>query len=108
MKGCKYMKRIEKLKVWQRDNYKCYYCGRRVRDYFPEITGNRIPGDAATVDHIIPRSKGGDDIDTNTVISCRRCNTILGNFNGTLKEKKKYVQDILNGNFNRKKYKWAM
>ncbi|MEQ6359448.1 HNH endonuclease signature motif containing protein [Thermoanaerobacter thermohydrosulfuricus] len=102
------VKRAEKIRVWQRDNYKCYYCGRRVKDYFPEIIGNRIPGDAATVDHIIPRSKGGKDIEGNLITACKRCNNLLGNFEGTLKEKKAYIQSILSGRVYKKKYKKAV
>ncbi|WP_240951484.1 HNH endonuclease [Caldanaerobacter subterraneus] len=102
------MKRAEKLRIWQRDNYRCYYCGRRVKDYFPEIMGNNLPGDAATVDHIIPRSKGGKDIEGNLITACKRCNNLLGNFEGTLKEKKAYVQSILSGRVYEKKYKKAV
>lgn len=102
------MKRSEKIRIWQRDNYRCYYCGRRVKDYFPKMTGNSLPGDAATVDHIIPRSKGGKDIEGNLVTACKRCNSLLGNFEGTLKEKKTYIQSILNGRVYKKKYKKAV
>ena len=45
--------------IFLRDNYTCQYCGR---------TGN------LTIDHIIPKSKGGEDIWENVVACCIRCN----------------------------------
>ena len=45
-----------------RDNYKCGYCGKN----------------ADTVDHIIPRSKGGDTSWKNTVAACFKCNSKKG------------------------------
>lgn len=41
----------------------CYYCGITIEDK------NNI-----TVDHRIPKSKGGSSEDENLVIACRRCN----------------------------------
>lgn len=42
-----------------RDEYTCSYCGRPAR----------------TVDHIIPRIRGGEDIESNLVAACRSCNS---------------------------------
>lgn len=55
--------------------WKCHYCGIpmtkfRVRD------GRRH--DNATVDHLIPRSRGGRDGGKNLVACCRGCNTAKG------------------------------
>jgi 5-methylcytosine-specific restriction endonuclease McrA len=44
--------------VLVRDRHRCAYCGRR----------------AATVDHVVPRSHGGEDTWLNTVASCARDN----------------------------------
>lgn len=47
--------------VLERDNYECAYCGRR----------------ASTVDHVIPKSRGGHlTAWENLVSSCARCNGI--------------------------------
>ena len=40
----------------------CHYCGQRV-------SANR-----GTLDHVIPRSRGGADDPSNLVLSCRSCN----------------------------------
>ncbi len=46
-------------KVLTRDGWVCAYCGS------PEAT---------TVDHIVPKSAGGKDVEGNLVAACRRCN----------------------------------
>ena len=38
-----------------------------------------IPFSVATRDHVIPRSKGGDNMDTNIVLSCKKCNSKKSN-----------------------------
>lgn len=50
--------RFSKRRLFQRDNYSCAYCGKI----------------ANTVDHVIPRSRGGLTEWTNTVASCLKCN----------------------------------
>lgn len=54
--------------VLRRDEYQCGYCG----------------GHATTVDHIVPRSRGGPHTWLNTVAACYRCNQRKGS--RTLKE----------------------
>ena len=51
-----------RAKILQRDQYVCQYCGQ----------------DATTVDHIIPRSKGGNDLPDNLIAACNRCNYSKG------------------------------
>lgn len=46
--------------VLRRDNYTCVYCGTKQGPF--------------EADHIMPRSRGGLDIDTNLVCACRACN----------------------------------
>jgi 5-methylcytosine-specific restriction endonuclease McrA len=48
-----------------RDEDTCQYCGKRTRDL--------------TLDHIIPRSRGGQSTWENLVASCRACNGKKGN-----------------------------
>lgn len=51
----------------ERQNHICCYCGRETND---------IPEDnlQATLDHVIPRSLGGQDTLDNTVMACAKCN----------------------------------
>lgn len=48
--------------VLRRDGHRCAYCGRS----------------AATVDHVMPRSRGGANSWTNLVACCRSCNSLKG------------------------------
>ena len=49
---------LTRAALMRRDNYKCAYCGRR----------------AETIDHVIPRSRGGQHAWENCVASCTICN----------------------------------
>lgn len=53
--------------ILQRDNYECQYCGVKV------TTKN------ATLDHVVPRSKGGPSDFLNLVTCCQKCNNKKGN-----------------------------
>ncbi|WP_445630724.1 HNH endonuclease [Nostoc sp. DSM 114167] len=56
--------------VRKRANYLCEYC------HSPE----RISTTRFTVDHLIPKSIGGDDEINNLALACRRCNERRYNF----------------------------
>jgi 5-methylcytosine-specific restriction endonuclease McrA len=56
--------KLTKREIFQRDNYTCQYCGR---------TGIRL-----TIDHVIPRHKGGEYSWTNLVTACPECNRVKG------------------------------
>lgn len=56
-------RKITRRAVFARDNWTCQYCGAR----------NQL-----TVDHVIPRSKGGSSDWTNIVASCAPCNRRKG------------------------------
>lgn len=82
--------------IFRRDNSRCLYCGTR---------------EELTLDHVLPRARGGKDTWENLATACRRCNNkkgdltpdeagmtlrtqpfrpsfvmFLGNFNGTVRE----------------------
>jgi hypothetical protein len=56
--------RPSKSAIYKRDGNKCQYCGSTRH---------------LTIDHIIPRSKGGGDNWFNLVVACSACNTKKGN-----------------------------
>jgi 5-methylcytosine-specific restriction endonuclease McrA len=56
---------FNKKNILRRDGYTCQYCARR--------------GEKLTVDHIVPRSRGGQTTWTNVVAACLRCNLFKGN-----------------------------
>lgn len=49
---------LSRRAVFIRDRYTCQYCGDR----------------AESIDHVIPRSRGGRHVWENVVAACRRCN----------------------------------
>ncbi|MFZ0546636.1 MAG: HNH endonuclease [Candidatus Promineifilaceae bacterium] len=57
--------------VLRRDSYRCIYCGKQCgeRQY-----GRVLQKDDFTLDHIIPRSRGGKNSWGNTACACFRCN----------------------------------
>lgn len=57
--------------VLARDNYTCIYCGTRQSD---TVRGRVLTKADFTVDHILPRSRGGRDNWSNTACACYVCN----------------------------------
>ena len=51
-----------------RDGQQCQYCGSSYKE------------DILTIDHVIPKSKGGTSMWNNVVIACRGCNQQKANF----------------------------
>ena len=54
---------LSRRAVLFRDGRRCQYCGR----------------DADSIDHVVPRSRGGAHAWDNVVAACRRCNLAKGN-----------------------------
>ena len=59
-------KRRRRLHLGNREEWKCFYCDAEL-DF-----------ETLTIDHIIPRSKGGSNRADNMVASCRKCNNKKG------------------------------
>ncbi|MEE8363446.1 MAG: HNH endonuclease [Dehalococcoidia bacterium] len=55
-----HQRRLSRREVFIRDRHACQYCGRQTR--------------ALTLDHVIPRSRGGKHTWTNVVSACNSCN----------------------------------
>jgi 5-methylcytosine-specific restriction endonuclease McrA len=56
---------LTRRNILERDRNTCQYCDRK--------------GDQLTLDHVIPRSRGGGDTWENLVAACVRCNVKKGN-----------------------------
>ena len=57
-------RKISRRALFARDGHKCVYCGS---------------GAKLTLDHVVPRSRGGDSVWENVVTSCAPCNLRKGN-----------------------------
>ncbi len=55
---------ISRKNIIRRDQFRCQYCGSH---------------DRLTVDHVMPKSRGGKDTWENLVAACTRCNNRKGN-----------------------------
>jgi 5-methylcytosine-specific restriction endonuclease McrA len=55
-----------RLKVFERDSYKCHYCGKQLTRF------------SATLDHIQPVREGGDNSYDNLITACLHCNSQRG------------------------------
>ena len=64
--------RVNRLKVYNRDNWTCVSCGIKV-----ETTKEYAPHQAS-IDHIIPMSKGGSHTYNNLQTMCVTCNSLKG------------------------------
>lgn len=79
--------RVNRTRIYKRDNHECVYCGSKKQ---------------LTLDHVIPKSRGGRNEWTNLVTCCFKCNLKKGNKTPeeakmTMKEKP-YVPSLLNDN----------
>lgn len=53
-------RKLSRREIFVRDGYRCQYCGVSMRDL--------------TLDHVIPRSRGGEHTWDNVVSACKSCN----------------------------------
>jgi len=58
--------RFSRSGVYIRDGFKCQYCSKKFK--YEELT----------LDHVTPRSKGGQTTYQNTVAACKKCNNEKG------------------------------
>lgn len=57
--------------VLTRDQYVCIYCGAQPGEI---VRGKILTKNDMTIDHILPKSRGGKDVWTNTACACPDCN----------------------------------
>jgi len=54
---------LSRQNIFKRDNFRCQYCGDTVD---------------LTLDHVVPKAKGGKSTWMNLITACKRCNTRKG------------------------------
>lgn len=60
IKRPRYERKLTRLEIFHRDHYTCQYCGKETRHL--------------TLDHVVPRYRGGQHIWENVVSACVNCN----------------------------------
>jgi 5-methylcytosine-specific restriction endonuclease McrA len=58
---------MKRLRIYMRDKFRCQYCGEKK------------VASGLTLDHILPRSRGGDNSPVNVVTACVACNNRKSN-----------------------------
>lgn len=86
--GAKWIRRDRRLAIYMRDGLACVYCGSSLEH--DEVT--------LSLDHVIPVSRGGQNVSRNLVTSCRKCNSVRGD--RTLRDFAHAVAFYLNGGVN--------
>ena len=56
--------KLSKQEIFRRDNHTCQYCGKKAK--------------GLTIDHVVPRHRGGDHSWDNLVTACPECNRKKG------------------------------
>ena len=62
----KHKVKFNRRNIYQRDSFTCQYCGKI------------LPRSELTIDHVVPRSRGGKSTWTNVVLACADCNAKKG------------------------------
>ena len=68
--------RWSRTAVLRRDNFTCIYCGAYAGE---KQHGHILQRQTFTIDHIMPKSRGGKNTWTNTACACPTCNGRKGN-----------------------------
>lgn len=61
---------------WQRKRSKKRALAKRDGGYFCAYCGRPGTNRELTIDHVVPRAKGGHGLRSNLVLACRNCNEI--------------------------------
>ncbi len=62
----KYARRRFRNSIFKSWEWKCAYCDRNLDE------------DSATIDHVVPKFKGGHNVKSNMVCCCSKCNRLKG------------------------------
>lgn len=79
--GSKWLHPTTRLRIYERDGWRCVWCDTTVeRPTLPE-DGILVRGDIirqASIDHVVPRARGGSNAHTNLITCCAYCNARRG------------------------------
>ena len=64
---------VVRWRIFERDRWRCHICGRVVRKRYRSSPSHPW---GPTIDHLIPRSRGGSHVEANLATAHRMCNSI--------------------------------
>ena len=70
-RGSNWITRPRREAIYRRDDYMCHLCGDRT-----DPTAHHLDDEHPSLDHLVPRSKGGSDRDYNLRTAHRLCNAL--------------------------------
>lgn len=81
--GGKWIRPEKRLRIYARDEWKCVWCGCGVVRALIVTGAQRPVAEAmgvrlATLDHVLPRTRGGSNDASNLVTACAECNEARG------------------------------
>jgi len=76
--GSKWLTKKKRAAIYARDHYECVWCGTKASPARVLPEDGVAPGEVLTIDHLIPRSRGGTNEANNLVTSCMSCNILRG------------------------------
>jgi 5-methylcytosine-specific restriction endonuclease McrA len=83
--GSKWLHPATRRRIYERDGWRCVWCTARVTS-IGIVSGVSVIGASvngctlrlATVDHIVPRARGGSNRSSNLITACMQCNAKRG------------------------------
>lgn len=72
------MVKFSRKNIFERDNFTCQYCGKKPPNR--KVAVKWMEKNELSLDHIVPRSKGGKTTWSNVVAACAKCNTKKGSY----------------------------
>ncbi len=64
----------QRKRLIKRDGLNCYWCKHLMQEKFSKDIPQHLQLDFATIEHLIPLSLGGENIDDNLCLACKGCN----------------------------------
>jgi 5-methylcytosine-specific restriction endonuclease McrA len=86
--GSKWLKPTTRQRIYARDEWRCVWCACAVAQlgmrgaHIASVAGTILTDGKrilqATIDHVVPRSRGGSNRPSNLITCCARCNAARG------------------------------
>lgn len=69
-------RRARRLKLYLEQGGLCYWCRRPL--WLTDLGQQGLANQQGTIEHVLPRCRGGKDCWANLALACKRCNTAKG------------------------------